>query len=92
MWVIQKTTMDENIAHLQQLKSEAVQHLSNQCCLSYKTKRKLTRNRILLEGGIETLQQLAETYTLVNTEEYAQLLEMQAKYKQIESNYKQFLK
>jgi hypothetical protein len=45
-----------------------------------------------LEGGIETLQQLAETYTLVNTEEHTQLLEIQAKYKQIESNYKQFLK
>ena len=83
--------MEENIAHLQQLKSEVVQRRSRQCFLSCETRSQLKHDMLLLEGGIDTLQKLSGAYRLVSHDEYKELMEMKAKFEQIESNFQAYL-
>ena len=85
--------MDENIAHLQQLKAEAVQRLKSRCCLSCKARRGLTNDLLLLDGGIDVLTQLkSKGYVLVRAEEHQQLVEVEKKYSAIRAECEAFLK
>ena len=51
----------------------------------------MKHDMLLLEGGIDTLQKLSGAYRLVSHDEYKELMDIKAKFKQIESNYQAYL-